>query len=517
MCVGFLPELRRTYFFHRDEELPTVTFLTFFISCRFQVANHVALLTKNSPLFDHSGAMPPAGRPADSVISYLSVHQGLAGKSKMYSGKYSQFVIDYATEWQRVVVTRCDKALKEAERLRVEVDHYQSKVESLRQSANEKMAKGKQVDQKSADKLTRNEEKLIKIKEENKKFSADTCLLVEELTERSWRDLHPLLIKIFQFEMTISTDEAKAMDNLKTVVHELKRLAASHGIKAEARLKDIENLAPSALSARGESDTLQIEAGDDGLSFSGISSMSNDMHYPAGKTALQGSGGFPVPISTSADDSVTNSHFHSSQQSGFSLDGGNVRSGGGGMSTVDMVAISAAAAPPPSMDQVQAAFGPSTSTGSFDSVDSGFSAPPPAAAPPPPPADGSNPFGAAPPAPSSYRSSSTNPFGQAPPSTPSSNPFGNAPAPSTWGSAAQTSPYPMGGAPPSSPYGAPMGGTAPSPYSQTPPPNAYGGGTPMSMYGNNSAPSSGNYSPAPPSYNQGYGQQPRSASTNPFE
>jgi hypothetical protein len=138
--------------------------------------------------------MPAQGSPPDSVISYLSVHHGLAVKSKMYSGKFGQFVIDYAVEWQRVVVTRCDKTLKEAERLRVEVDHYQSKVESLRQSANEKMAKGKQVDQKSAEKLTRNEEKLIQIKEENKKFTANTCLLVEELTERSWRDLHPLLI-----------------------------------------------------------------------------------------------------------------------------------------------------------------------------------------------------------------------------------------------------------------------------------------------------------------------------------
>jgi hypothetical protein len=449
--------------------------------------------------------MPAQGSPPDSVISYLSVHHGLAVKSKMYSGKFGQFVIDYAVEWQRVVVTRCDKTLKEAERLRVEVDHYQSKVESLRQSANEKMAKGKQVDQKSAEKLTRNEEKLIQIKEENKKFTANTCLLVEELTERSWRDLHPLLIKIFQFEMTISTDEAKAMGNLKTVIHELKQFAANHGIKAEARLTDIENLEPSALSTRGESDTLQIEAGVDGLSFTGVSSNSNDMQYPPRATAPQG-------------NSVKSNHFPTNQ-SGLSLDRGSVKSGPGGMSTVDMVTISAAAAPPPSMDQLQAEFGPSGSMNSFDSRDSGrYSAPlaPPPFPPPPPPAD-VNPFGTAPPpVPSPYGAPSTNPFGQSQPSTPSANPF-----------AGGTSPYPMGGAAPS-PYGAPMA-PAPSPYSQPPPPNNYGGsyggsygGTPLSMYGNStvrSAPSSGNYSPVPPSYQQpGYSQQPPpSASTNPFE
>jgi hypothetical protein len=455
-------------------------------------------LTKNTPLFEHSGAMPAADSPADSVISYLSVHHGLAEKSKMYSGKFGQFVIDYAVEWQRAVVTRCDKALKEAERLRVEVDHYQSKVESLRQSANEKMAKGKQVDQKTADKLTRNEDKLIKIKEENRKFSANTCLLVEELTERSWRDLHPLLIKIFQFEMTTSTDEAKAMGNLKTVIHELKRCAANHGIKAEARLNDIENLEPSALSTRGESDTLQIEAGVDGLSFTGLSSNSNDIHFPPGATAPQGSGGFPVAINSTTDNSVTSNHFPNNQ-SGLSLDGGSVKSGPGGMSTVDMVAISAAAAPPPSMDQLQEAFAPSGNRkNSWESFDSGgYSAPlaPPPFPPPLPPAD-SNPFGTAPPpAPSPYGAPPTNPFGQSQPSTPSANPFGG------------TSPYPMGGAAPS-PYGAPM---APAPpYSQPPPPNSYGG-TPLSMYGNSA--------PVPPSYQHpGYGQQPPpSAGTNPFE
>ena len=66
------------------------------------------------------------------VTSYLSVHEGLANKSKMYSNKYAQFVVDYAMEWEKVVVARVSTGLKKAEQLRVEVDHYQAKVESLR-------------------------------------------------------------------------------------------------------------------------------------------------------------------------------------------------------------------------------------------------------------------------------------------------------------------------------------------------------------------------------------------------
>ena len=68
------------------------------------------------------------------------------------------------------------------------------------------MAKGKQVDSKAAGKLTRNEEKLIKVKESGSKFISDLCLLMEEVTERSWRDLHPMLVKCAQFEGQVSSD-----------------------------------------------------------------------------------------------------------------------------------------------------------------------------------------------------------------------------------------------------------------------------------------------------------------------
>mmetsp|Transcript_54629 Transcript_54629/g.132662 ORF Transcript_54629/g.132662 Transcript_54629/m.132662 type:complete len:553 (+) Transcript_54629:149-1807(+) len=460
---------------------------------RFQVAQHLAVLSKDTCLFEQTGQMPGADRSTDSVNSYLSVHEGAANKYKIYANKYGQFVVNYTEEWYKVVTTRVGNGLKKAEEMRVEVDHYQQKVESLRQSANQTMAKGKQVDNKSAEKLKRNEDKLLKIKEANTRFTADLCLLAEEVTERAWRDLHPLLVKTAQFDVTLSADEAKAMASLNSVVSQLKKIADQHGIKPQARLKDMETLDPKLLStAQGGSSTLQIESGLGGLSMS--SSTGGDMHHPPGTVAPQGLGGFPVQISSggaSVDASARSNH--------SSVFGGSVPS------TMDMMNVNSHAAPPPTMDTLSQAFGPGASSSgppssggipplgrarnpsmdSFDSFRSGGSAPPPAAPPPPPPGQapmsgGYNPFGSGPapaPAPNSYGApppgpvpvTSTNPFGHPPPPAPSS--YGSGPPQQAYGQYS-------GSAPPSYNY-PPQNNFAQQPHMQPhmqapPAPSSYG-------------------------------------------
>ncbi|KAG7368794.1 hypothetical protein IV203_031537 [Nitzschia inconspicua] len=491
---------------------------------RYVVAQHLAVLSKDTDLFEHVGQMPGADRSTDSVNSYLSVQEGVANKSKMYASKYAQFVVSYAEEWYKVVSKRVGEGIKKAEELRVELDHYQSKVEGLRQNANSIMAKGKQVDTKSAERLTRNEDKLIKIKESTNKFTSDLCVLMEEVTDRSWRDLHPLLIKIAQFDVTLSKDEAAAIASLNNVVSELKKVAVTHGIKPQARLKDLENLDPSQLTTRKSdaSGHLALENGFAGIALGGSAtstfSSNNDMRFPPGTTAPQGLGGFPVKINSGDQYSG----YDLGRTSSFDGSASGYSSGatGGPPSTMDMMAISASAAPAPTVDALAQAFGPSASlTGpssggapnlsrnrnqSLDSMDSfhsgrsGASAPPPAAPPPPPPAgsssSGYNPFGSA----------TSGPSPAAPPSSfPSS--FGSQPL--YGGAAPSMSMYGTGSNPPSAPssYGmpmdpyAPMGGNfaqQPS-YGQPPAPNSYG--APPTGYGQ--------YGQPPPPHNN---------STNPF-
>ena len=366
---------------------------------KLQVAQQVAVLSKDTVLYEMTGQTPGN--------SYFTIQEGVANKNNIYAGKYKQFVVDYAQEWYRTVTNRVGEGLKKAETMRVELDHYQSKVESLRQSANSTMAKGKQVDTKAAEKLTRNEDKLIKIKETCSRFVNDLCLLMEEVTERSWRDLHPLLVKCAQFETQVSGDESKAQVALNEVVSALKKVAEEHGIKPEARLKDLEQLDAHKLTTRSKDDSrnhLAIENGLSGLALSGsytgdgsvygsgsvYSSDNNSSYFPPGSTAPQGLGGFPVRMQPDS--------FGSGQPSNS---GSN---GNGAPSTMNMMNIHAA--PAPTLDTMAQAFGggaaAAPSYGRSGSMDSNYSgsnnfgtsatnnfsgvpAPPPSSAPPPPP------------------------------------------------------------------------------------------------------------------------------------
>lgn len=93
------------------------------------MAQHLAVLSKDTDLFEFVGQMPGPDRSTDSVNSYLSVQDGVANKSKMYASKYLQFCVQYAESWYNIVSKRVGEGLKKAEELRVELDHYQQKVE----------------------------------------------------------------------------------------------------------------------------------------------------------------------------------------------------------------------------------------------------------------------------------------------------------------------------------------------------------------------------------------------------
>jgi len=473
---------------------------------KFQVAQHLAVLTKDTVLYEATGQTAGADRSSDSVNSYFSVQEEVANKTKMYADKYKQFIVDYAQEWYKTITERVGADLKKAEKIRVELDHYQSKVESLRQSANATMAKGKQVDGKAAEKLTRNEEKLIKIKEASSKFINDLCLLMEEITERSWRDLHPLLIKCSQFETQVSGDEAKALAPLNQVVAALKKIASDQGIKPHARLKDLATVNPHVLSTRSKDDSrnLSIENGFAGMALGGsvtgsitsaVTGDNESQYFPPGSTSAQGIGGFPVRIQSS------------DMSNGYDLSQSTTNA----PSTMSMMNINAA--PAPTMDTMAQAFRPTAnapnsgsiygsttnssinrkpSMDSFRSDFSGAPAPPPSAAPPPPPdsfGGGYNAFGAAAPAPTSNAFGTAPQYGSpspmAPPVTPqtmggmygSGYPQQSTPQSAVHGFAQQQSaPQSMGGGFAQSPMAGGMNfSQQPSMYSnQQQPPPSYG-------------------------------------------
>ena len=461
------------------------------------MADSLAAITKDSEIYDCAGQLPTETLAKHEVCSYASIHHNLASRTKMYADKYAQFVINYAIEWDKVVTQRVMTGLKEAEKLRRDLDHYQKKTEALRANVNGTLAKGKQVDKKTEEKLSRNEEKLNNARLEYNKVATSMCVLIEEVTERAWKDIHPMLLKIAQFDFTLSSDETKALAELNTVQDKLKKLAEKHQLKPENRLKDIETLKPSLLSSKKDEGGLNIEDG------SGAFGTMSDMAMPPGTVSPQGMGGFPVPI-PSAYSGISGVSRNSSITSMSSFDVSAY--GSSGPNTSEMLAIAAAAAPPPTMDQVNDAtnaltisgapsngysygrsnslppdygaphdYGRYTSYDADSSIASYASAPAPSAPPPPPPSSFGGMYGAQPPAPMSSMYASAPVSAPLPPSygmqqPQPSNPWSNGIPPQS-----ASNPY---GMPPQSPSNNPFGHPPQSPSNQ------FGAPSPLNHYGN---------------------------------
>ena len=261
-----------------------------------QISNNLAAFTKGTPLFDSVGLLPSADRPSNTVCSYASIHQDVSAKSKSYTSKYGQFVLDYAVEWDKIVSTRVENGIKKAKALRIELDHYQKKTESLRLTVNQAMARGKPVASTQQEKLRRNEEKLLASKQNYNQVATDVSILLEEVVERSWRDLHPLLVKCSQFDMTLASDEARVLGQLQTVISALKQVAIENGIAPQPRLKDLAGLKPELLSTR--------PGGVKGLAIEAMPATA----LAPGTVGAQGMGGFPVPISPAHTTNTTNNN-----------------------------------------------------------------------------------------------------------------------------------------------------------------------------------------------------------------
>ena len=182
--------------------------------------------------------------------SYAAIHLQLHKKNKMYIEKYTEHILNYATEWERILTTRISGHLKQSEKLRVDLDHYAKKVEDLNKTMNKTMSKGKNVDDKGVDKLKRNEQKLVQARAEYDRFVNDLCGFMEEVMDRGWKDLHPLLVKMAQFDSTLSNEETLLLKgSMMDVTEQMKSMATKYpNLKPQGRLKELETFSLESLA-----------------------------------------------------------------------------------------------------------------------------------------------------------------------------------------------------------------------------------------------------------------------------
>lgn len=173
----------------------------------------------------------------------------------MYQQSFHDFVLQYVVDWEQTIVSRIDTELEKAETLRLEVDHYQEKMKSLTSSTNDwsSMLLGKSSnDTTEKERIKRNKVKYQDARNAYAQHAKDLRLLIEEVTDRGWRDLFPILMKLSLFDSSLASDENHLMSELMGITTGMNELANRYGLKPDSRIQDLGVQDPNKLSTRSE-------------------------------------------------------------------------------------------------------------------------------------------------------------------------------------------------------------------------------------------------------------------------
>lgn len=219
-------------------------------------------MSVDSPITAEAGTIPENDdeHNLNDLKSYMMIHQNLHIRQQLYCDRFSEHVLSYAIEWEKVIVSRVTTSLTHAAGLQRELDHYQSKVDQIMANKSKTIAKGQTVDERISEKLSRNQAKLSISRESYEIYAADLAALIHEVTARGWKDLHPILLKLAQFDATLAHDEHQLLSNLTSVSNNLKKIAQRYSLKPESRLADIETLSAKVF-VKEDGDRMMITNG----------------------------------------------------------------------------------------------------------------------------------------------------------------------------------------------------------------------------------------------------------------
>uniref|UniRef100_A0A7S4T3V8 Uncharacterized protein n=1 Tax=Ditylum brightwellii TaxID=49249 RepID=A0A7S4T3V8_9STRA len=156
-----------------------------------------------------------------SIVAYANTHKRAVNSVQFSLERYQNEMITYVDEWETTISNRICTELRHVESLHKNWAKYDSKVASLK-SASEKKTKKKDSD---SVKIGRNESKLRTARKEYRRNLISLTLLTEEVTERGWKDLVPLMLKMLEFDIETSHESVELMERLKEVQDEFLCLA----------------------------------------------------------------------------------------------------------------------------------------------------------------------------------------------------------------------------------------------------------------------------------------------------
>mmetsp|Transcript_8821 Transcript_8821/g.12499 ORF Transcript_8821/g.12499 Transcript_8821/m.12499 type:complete len:501 (-) Transcript_8821:292-1794(-) len=213
---------------------------------RTQVMETLASVSRDTPLYECVGAGTTTGSNSsnsdadkdpisstDKVMTYTSALQ------QHHDGHYSQpqlerfesEIVSYVDEWETTVSTRVATELKHIQNLHKTWDKYHQKVESLKASALKKTPGKKKSD--LEEKISWNESKLRTAKKEYRRNLMAVTLFTEEVTDRGWKDLIPVMIRMIDYDNRSRQHASTIIRSLSKVREEMVELGNRYELDYE--------------------------------------------------------------------------------------------------------------------------------------------------------------------------------------------------------------------------------------------------------------------------------------------
>jgi hypothetical protein len=130
---------------------------------------------------------------------------------------YQKKIIDYLIGWESTITARVDVDVVEVQKLHKILEHYETKVHGLRKKVATVEKKNKSPNAGLVQKLDRNIEKLEEAWKNHEKTASSLCNLLEEVTQRGWKDLYPVIRASMQFHQDCVRKESDIFAALSTI------------------------------------------------------------------------------------------------------------------------------------------------------------------------------------------------------------------------------------------------------------------------------------------------------------
>eukprot|EP00545_Synedropsis_sp_CCMP1620_P009281 CAMPEP_0119011166 /NCGR_PEP_ID=MMETSP1176-20130426/5493_1 /TAXON_ID=265551 /ORGANISM="Synedropsis recta cf, Strain CCMP1620" /LENGTH=394 /DNA_ID=CAMNT_0006963943 /DNA_START=95 /DNA_END=1279 /DNA_ORIENTATION=+ len=185
---------------------------------------------------------------ADDTLE--SIYKELHFSSFDAQGKSLNDICLRAEEWDTTVSKRVQKSRIRCESLRRDLDHYVKKVDDLTANINRSESQRKLLADAVYERKTRNDEKLVKARQEYGTNINELCLYLKEVTEHGWKDLVPMILRIVNLDITATREQEEITAKLGGVVEDLKDIAEKNDFNAdEDRIEALKADPPSMFAS----------------------------------------------------------------------------------------------------------------------------------------------------------------------------------------------------------------------------------------------------------------------------